>query len=47
MLLAIFHFLNIYIYVLQATSKVFSLDREPFPSLNGLPGDTHHSVSVT
>ncbi|XP_058729521.1 RNA polymerase sigma factor sigA isoform X2 [Vicia villosa] len=27
----------------EAISKVFSLDREPFPSLNGLPGDTHHS----
>ncbi|KAJ7949928.1 RNA polymerase sigma factor [Quillaja saponaria] len=30
----------------EATSKVFSLDREAFPSLNGLPGETHHSVSV-
>lgn len=27
----------------EAISKVFSLDREAFPSLNGLPGDTHHS----
>lgn len=27
----------------EAITKVFSLDREPFPSLNGLPGDTHHS----
>ncbi|KAK3229464.1 hypothetical protein Dsin_001345 [Dipteronia sinensis] len=27
----------------EATSKVFSLDREAFPSLNGLPGETHHS----
>jgi hypothetical protein len=30
---------------MQAISKVFSLDREAFPSLNGLPGETHHSVS--
>ncbi|KAG5224343.1 RNA polymerase sigma factor sigA [Salix suchowensis] len=29
----------------EAISKVFSLDREAFPSLNGLPGETHHSVS--
>lgn len=36
-----------FIYILQATSKVFSLDREAFPTLNGLPGDTHHSVSFT
>ncbi|MQL98846.1 hypothetical protein Taro_031567 [Colocasia esculenta] len=28
---------------LQAVSKVFSLDREAFPSLNGLPGETLHS----
>lgn len=34
------------IYISQAISKVFSLDREAFPSLNGLPGDTHHCVSV-
>lgn len=27
----------------EAISKVFSLDREAFPSLNGLPGDTLHS----
>ncbi|KAF5177044.1 Rna polymerase sigma factor siga [Thalictrum thalictroides] len=27
----------------QAISKVFSLDREAFPSLNGLPGETLHS----
>ncbi|GMN44131.1 hypothetical protein TIFTF001_013326 [Ficus carica] len=27
----------------EAISKVFSLDREAFPSLNGLPGETHHS----
>ncbi|KAH7511486.1 hypothetical protein ACOSP7_014203 [Xanthoceras sorbifolium] len=27
----------------EATSKIFSLDREAFPSLNGLPGETHHS----
>ncbi|GKV07458.1 hypothetical protein SLEP1_g19235 [Rubroshorea leprosula] len=27
----------------EAVSKVFSLDRDPFPSLNGLPGETHHS----
>ncbi|CAI8615939.1 unnamed protein product [Vicia faba] len=27
----------------EAISKIFPLDREPFPSLNGLPGDTHHS----
>ncbi|KAG2708766.1 hypothetical protein I3760_05G208200 [Carya illinoinensis] len=27
----------------QAMSKVISLDREAFPSLNGLPGETHHS----
>lgn len=27
----------------EATGKVFSLDREAFPSLNGLPGETHHS----
>ncbi|KAF9625822.1 hypothetical protein IFM89_027265 [Coptis chinensis] len=27
----------------EATSKVFSLDREAFPSLNGLPGETLHS----
>lgn len=31
---------------MQAISKVISLDREAFPSLNGLPGETHHSVSV-
>jgi RNA polymerase primary sigma factor len=35
----------VYIYILQAISKVFSLDREAFPSLNGLPGDTYHNVS--
>ncbi|XP_077242337.1 RNA polymerase sigma factor sigA-like [Tasmannia lanceolata] len=29
---------------LQATTKVFSLDREAFPTLNGLPGDTLHNV---
>lgn len=28
---------------MQAISKVFSLDREAFPSLNGLPGETLHS----
>ncbi|WZZ34330.1 hypothetical protein YC2023_017731 [Brassica napus] len=28
---------------LQAVSKIFSLDRDAFPSLNGLPGETHHS----
>ncbi|XP_019263250.1 PREDICTED: RNA polymerase sigma factor sigA-like isoform X2 [Nicotiana attenuata] len=27
----------------EACSKVFSLDREAFPSLNGLPGETLHS----
>ncbi|KAJ8762707.1 hypothetical protein K2173_012199 [Erythroxylum novogranatense] len=27
----------------EAINKVFSLDREAFPSLNGLPGVTHHS----
>ncbi|KAF8378954.1 hypothetical protein HHK36_028379 [Tetracentron sinense] len=27
----------------EAISKVFSLDREAFPSLNGLPGETLHS----
>ncbi|XP_061352547.1 RNA polymerase sigma factor sigA [Gastrolobium bilobum] len=27
----------------EAVSKVRSLDREAFPSLNGLPGETHHS----
>lgn len=27
----------------EAVNKVFSLDREAFPSLNGLPGETHHS----
>ncbi|EHA8587282.1 RNA polymerase sigma factor sigA [Cocos nucifera] len=27
----------------EAVSKVFSLDREAFPSLNGLPGETLHS----
>lgn len=27
----------------EAIGKVFSLDREAFPSLNGLPGETHHS----
>ncbi|KAL1362466.1 hypothetical protein HN51_010719 [Arachis hypogaea] len=27
----------------EAMSKIFSLDREAFPSLNGLPGETHHS----
>uniref|UniRef100_A0A2P2MK65 RNA polymerase SIGMA SUBUNIT 1 family protein n=2 Tax=Rhizophora mucronata TaxID=61149 RepID=A0A2P2MK65_RHIMU len=27
----------------EAISKVFSLDREAFPSLSGLPGETHHS----
>ncbi|MFQ6627503.1 hypothetical protein Gotur_005994 [Gossypium turneri] len=27
----------------KADSKVFSLDRVAFPSLNGLPGETHHS----
>ncbi|KAM7257000.1 hypothetical protein ACFE04_012741 [Oxalis oulophora] len=27
----------------QAVSKVYSLDRDAFPSLNGLPGETHHS----
>ncbi|XVE90369.1 hypothetical protein DITRI_Ditri20bG0072000 [Diplodiscus trichospermus] len=27
----------------EAVSKVFSLDRDAFPSLNGLPGKTHHS----
>ena len=31
---------------MQAISKVFSLDREAFPSLNGLPGVTHHSESI-
>ncbi|XP_028097940.1 RNA polymerase sigma factor sigA-like isoform X1 [Camellia sinensis] len=28
---------------IDAISKVFSLDREAFPSLNGLPGETLHS----
>lgn len=32
---------------LQAVSKIFSLDRDAFPSLNGLPGETHHSVSLS
>ncbi|WCJ27737.1 RNA polymerase sigma factor sigA [Euphorbia peplus] len=27
----------------EAVSKVFSLDREAFRSMNGLPGETHHS----
>ncbi|KAJ4952400.1 hypothetical protein NE237_029232 [Protea cynaroides] len=27
----------------EAVSKVFSIDREAFPSLNGLPGETLHS----
>lgn len=27
----------------EAFNKVISLDREAFPSLNGLPGETHHS----
>ncbi|KAK4788130.1 hypothetical protein SAY86_019449 [Trapa natans] len=27
----------------EAMGRVFSLDRDAFPSLNGLPGDTHHS----
>ncbi|CAM8941419.1 unnamed protein product [Rhodiola kirilowii] len=27
----------------EANNKVFSLDREVFPSLNGLPGETFHS----
>ncbi|XP_048127520.1 RNA polymerase sigma factor sigA isoform X2 [Rhodamnia argentea] len=27
----------------EAIGKVFSLDRDAFPSLNGLPGETHHS----
>ncbi|KAE8687332.1 RNA polymerase sigma factor sigA [Hibiscus syriacus] len=27
----------------EAVSKVFSLDRDAFPSINGLPGETHHS----
>ncbi|CAL0329398.1 unnamed protein product [Lupinus luteus] len=27
----------------QAINKVISLDKEAFPSLNGLPGETHHS----
>ncbi|KAF3795944.1 RNA polymerase sigma factor [Nymphaea thermarum] len=27
----------------EATNKIFSLDRDAFPSLNGLPGDTFHS----
>ncbi|KAE8711594.1 RNA polymerase sigma factor sigA [Hibiscus syriacus] len=27
----------------EAVNKVFSLDRDAFPSLNGLPGETHHS----
>ncbi|XP_059304321.1 RNA polymerase sigma factor sigA-like isoform X2 [Lycium ferocissimum] len=27
----------------EASSKVYSLDREAFPSLNGLPGETLHS----
>ncbi|KAH1105755.1 hypothetical protein J1N35_009523 [Gossypium stocksii] len=31
------------ISLMQADSKVFSLDRVAFPSLNGLPGETHHS----
>lgn len=31
---------------MQAASKVLSLDREAFPSLNGLPGETLHSVSL-
>ncbi|XP_068651361.1 RNA polymerase sigma factor sigA-like isoform X2 [Aristolochia californica] len=28
---------------MEAVSKVFSLDRDAFPSLNGLPGETLHS----
>lgn len=31
---------------MQAVSKIYSLDRDAFPSLNGLPGETHHSVSL-
>jgi len=30
---------------MQAVNKVLSLDQQAFPSLNGLPGDTLHSVS--
>ena len=49
-----FVFEGIYVYLcllscickIQAVSKVFSLDRDAFPSLNGLPGETHHSVSL-
>ena len=33
--------------LMQAVSKVFSLDREAFPSLNGLPNETLHSVSIS
>uniref|UniRef100_A0A6N2MV69 RNA polymerase sigma-70 domain-containing protein n=1 Tax=Salix viminalis TaxID=40686 RepID=A0A6N2MV69_SALVM len=28
---------------IRNATEVFSLDREAFPSLNGLPGETHHS----
>ncbi|RZS04088.1 hypothetical protein BHM03_00034368 [Ensete ventricosum] len=31
---------------MQAASIVLSIDREAFPSLNGLPGATLHSVSI-
>ncbi|GFS45753.1 sigma factor A [Actinidia rufa] len=31
----------------EAISKVFSMDREAFPSLNGLPGETLHSIFVS
>lgn len=30
---------------IQAVNKVLSLDQQAFPSLNGLPGETLHSVS--
>jgi hypothetical protein len=30
---------------MQAVNKVLSLDQQAFPSLNGLPGETFHSVS--
>lgn len=30
----------------QAVNKVISLDQEAHPTLNGLPGETLHSVSV-
>ena len=32
---------------MQAVNKVLSLDQQAFPSLNGLPGETLHSVSCS